>query len=85
MRTRGLPVALVGLLLVAGCSSPKSVGFYRNHPAWRARVADRCVSQGSRSTNCRNALQASFEVLGVPAHDGLADLPLSAAAPPAKP
>jgi hypothetical protein len=83
MRTRRLAAALAGLLVLAGCSGTKSVAFYKAHPGWRARVADKCVAQGSRSQNCRNAVQASFEELRIPAHDGVADV--GPQAPPRNP
>jgi hypothetical protein len=83
MRTRRLAAALAGLLVLAGCSGTKSVAFYKAHPGWRARVADKCVAQGSRSQDCRNAVQASFEELHIPAHDGVADV--SAPATPRTP
>jgi hypothetical protein len=74
MTTRRLAAALAGLLVLGGCSETKSVAFYKAHPGWRARVADKCVAQGSHTQNCRNAVQASFEELHIPAHDGLADV-----------
>jgi hypothetical protein len=67
----GLLVALA--CATAGCSQSRSVDFYRTHPAIRALTSDHCVATGSNTQNCRNAKQASFEALGVPAHDGRAD------------
>jgi hypothetical protein len=65
--------AVACLTLLAGCSGQRSVGFYRSHPAWRARVADECIATGSQTSNCRNAIQASFDALHIPAHNGRAD------------
>jgi|GEM_PF-5947613 len=61
------------LLTTQGCSRPRTVHFYRTHPALRALTSDHCISRGSETQDCRNARQASFEALGIAAHDGRAD------------
>ena len=80
-RRAALTITLIVVLagLGAGCSQTRTVEFYKTHPALRALKTDKCVAVGTRTDDCRNAVQASFDVLGVPARDGVAITPATAA------
>jgi uncharacterized protein YgiB involved in biofilm formation len=75
MRRRQAAVAsaaALAALLLAACSDAKSVAFYKEHQAERAKTVGDCLAMGSDSQNCLNARQADFEAQGIPAKDGKA-------------
>lgn len=54
-------VPLIAILLLAGCSKPKDVAYYKGNPAERAKSIEACSSSGEDSDDCRNAKQAETE------------------------
>ena len=54
--------AMIAILLLAGCSKPKDVAYYKSHSADRAKRVEECSNSGEASDDCRIAKQAETEV-----------------------
>ena len=52
---------LIAILLLAGCSKPKDLAFYKSNPAERGKSIEACASSGEDSDECRNAKEAEVE------------------------
>jgi len=53
--------AMMAILVLAGCSKPKDVAYYKSHSAERAKRVEACESSGDASDDCRNAKQGETE------------------------
>ena len=57
-----IAAAMIAILLLVGCSKPRDVAYYKDHPAERGKRVDECSSVGDASDDCLNAKKAESEV-----------------------
>ena len=54
---------LLGFVLLSGCSEEvKSRDWYMDHPKERAEIYEKCKASGNDTPNCRNAIDAQFQI-----------------------
>lgn len=56
-------LGLLGMVILSGCSEEvKSREWYMDHQKERAEIYQKCRESGNDTPNCRNAIDAQFQI-----------------------